>query len=386
MPTENQPLNEVDLERWDAAPFLEKVTHIVPNIIYVFNQKTQSNEYTNRGLGESMGYTAEEVADMGANLMPTVCHPDDFPKILKHFERLRNLNDGEVCQFEYRVKHKDGGWRWLLSYDTVFDRDENGAVLRHIGVAADFTKQKEAEFAAQSANTRLKSINEELSELAYVASHDMKSPISNIMGLATHLSTMPQIKDSEASSFIELILQSCTQAIEKLEDVVRVAQSRNLQQTARHRELDLLQIVNKVILTLQTDIKLHEATVEVDVSKAPKICFSALQIESILENLINNALKYRKPDTRPHVTITSQIDEERCVQLIVKDNGIGIDTQRDGLRIFGLFKRLNQSQPGSGIGLYLVKQMIQRAGGSIKVDGAPGKGASFMLTFPKLNG
>ena len=133
-----------------AAPFLEKMLRVLPGIVYVFNQTTQSNEYANRSLGDVLGYGPAEVQEMGSALFPTLCHPDDLPKIGAHFQAIQSMGDDEVLSVEYRMRHKDGEWRWLLSHDAVYERDETGALLRHIGKATDITdlKRQEAVFAA----------------------------------------------------------------------------------------------------------------------------------------------------------------------------------------------------------------------------------------------
>lgn len=129
----------------DVAPFLEKVLGIVPGIIYIFNQETQSNEYSNRSLGELLGYEVSEIQDMGEDILPRLCFPDDLPRIAEHFLEIQNMQDGEIKAVEYRMQHKQGNWVWLQSYDTVFQRDDDGVVIKHIGVATDITVQKHAE-------------------------------------------------------------------------------------------------------------------------------------------------------------------------------------------------------------------------------------------------
>lgn len=133
---------------FDQKQLLEKITELVPSIIYVFNQQNQSNEYTNEALGRMLGYSAQEVQELGDALLPTLCAPEDLLKIASHFEYLKSAQDGEITALEYRVRRKSGDWAWLLSHDTVFERAEDGSVLRHIGVAADITAQKTAEAAA----------------------------------------------------------------------------------------------------------------------------------------------------------------------------------------------------------------------------------------------
>lgn len=363
------------LENWDARPFLEKVAAIVPSIIYVYNQQTQSNEYINRSLGEPLGYEAAEVQAMGSEVMARLCHPEDLPRIFTYFDRLRDMKDGEISMIEYRMQRKGGGWAWLLSHDTVFDRDDDGAVLRHVGVAADITTQKEAEAALQR-------VNEELSDLAYVITHDMKSPINNIMGLCSLLEGMPEVcraGGGEGRDLIEMIGRSCRQAADKIEEFFNVIQVSRLEPESV--EIDLAQAVGQVRDKFAAIIQEHDAVLVEDFGDAPDIRFTKIQLQSVLENVIGNALKHRSPERAPRIVLRSSRLPSGMTRVTVQDNGVGIDTQRDGKRVFKLFQRVNLQVPGSGVGLYLVHQMMTRSGGSVEIYGDPGQGATVELCF-----
>ncbi len=365
------------LKQWDARPFLEKVAAVVPSVIYVYNQKTQSNEYSNRGMGMSLGYTPDEVQAMGAEVIPRLCHPEDLPKIFAHFEEIREMKDGEVSMLEYRMRRKGGGWAWLLSHDTIFERDQSGAVVRHVGVASDITAQKEAEAA-------LERVNEELAELAYVVTHDMKSPINNIMSLCSLLEDMPEVceaGDGEAAELISMIGHSCRQAANKIEDFFNVIQVSRLE--SELVEIELAQVVDQVREKFAASIQHSDAVIVADFEQAPEVRFNKIQLQSIFDNVIGNALKHRSPERPPYVSLRSSMPPNGMIRVTVQDNGVGIDTQRDGERIFKLFQRVNLKVPGSGVGLYLVHQMMTRAGGSVEIHGEPGKGSTVELNFRK---
>ncbi|MEJ6391439.1 hybrid sensor histidine kinase/response regulator [Gymnodinialimonas ulvae] len=148
----------MSISKGEAEEVLSKITDVVPGIIYVFNQKTQSNEYSNAVLGEVLGYSGAELGAMGQAFFPRVCHPDDLPEIAKYFAAIQELDDGDVVSIEYRMRHKAGHWVWLLSNDTVFDRDTDGEVWRHIGVATDISAQKRSEAAIAAARDELETI------------------------------------------------------------------------------------------------------------------------------------------------------------------------------------------------------------------------------------
>ncbi|MFN3197230.1 MAG: sensor histidine kinase [Bradymonadia bacterium] len=397
-----------DQLRWDAGEFLTKVVDIVPNLIYVFNQKTQSNEYTNRGLGEAMGYTSEELVAMGSDFVTTVFHPDDLPAVFANMAKIREMPDGELSHIEYRVKHRNGRWVWLLSIDTVFERDADGSVISHIGVATDITLQKEAEARLQAINEELEQKvaertaelralneelearvvartaelqrnNEELEELAYVATHDLKAPLNNINSLLGILEEDGMVEDAEGQSIIKMMHTACETGQSKINALVQVAQARGegLPETTE-LTFDAALAAARDILGQQ--ITERHAEISADFSEAPTVKYSSVHLQSLFENLLSNAIKYTAPAETPQISIRSwRVDGQ--VKLSVADKGIGIDLDRDQSKIFGLFKRAHKNIPGSGIGLYMVRQSLSRLGGGIEVESAPGEGARFTITF-----
>ena len=140
----------------DSLAFLAQVVALVPGIIYVFNHDTMSNEYANRSIAEMLGYSPQEIIDMGDNLLPTIIHDDDFDLIAGHVADLQDLADHEQAVWEYRAIARDGHQVWLRSIETVFTRAADGGVLRHIGIAFDITAEKNAEAQLRAANVALK--------------------------------------------------------------------------------------------------------------------------------------------------------------------------------------------------------------------------------------
>ena len=141
----------------DAKRMLEKMMRVMPGVIYIFNLKTMSNEYANKEIGTVLGYSTEEIQQLGANLIPQKAHPEDLPQIMEHFEKnIKSMKDGEVRRLEYRMQHKDGTYRWLLSLDTVFERNEKNEVIKHLGFAFDInemvTTQERLEFVIKNIN------------------------------------------------------------------------------------------------------------------------------------------------------------------------------------------------------------------------------------------
>ena len=347
---------------WEQQALLSKVLATAPSIIYIYNRVTHSNEYVNRSLGQSLGYSAEDVQAMGDALLPTIIHPDDLPKVEPHFEVLSTLPDGEVAQLEYRVRHKDGDWVWLLAHETVFQRDEAGDVIRHLGVATDITVQKNAEQLAREERRIADAAGEELRNFAYSMSHDMKAPTNTLRLLLAELKEQHVTSmDQDANDLMDLSLKSVNRLQTLVEDVLTY--TRVIIQNIKTETVDLKKVVDGLLIDLKADIEKADAKVVVE--RLPIVRGSEVQLRILLLNLIGNALKYRKTDVKPVVIIRSSQHDEGMVYVHVIDNGIGI-APRYHEKIFTVFQRLhgNDEYPGTGLGLAICKRIVLNLGGS----------------------
>ncbi len=129
------------LDGWEPEHLLDKVLGSVPHVVYVFNHEIGANELVNGAIADLTGYDPQEIADMGDQLMTQIIMPEDMPRIAKHFDRMKTLNEGEVATLSYRLVRKDGGLSTVQSHDVVFDRAPDRSVRRHLGIATDISPQ-----------------------------------------------------------------------------------------------------------------------------------------------------------------------------------------------------------------------------------------------------
>ncbi|MEG4961080.1 MULTISPECIES: PAS domain S-box protein [unclassified Microcoleus] len=127
--------------------FVERIANTSPNLIYVYDETEQRNVYSNREITDTLGYTAEEVQKMGSSLLPTIIHPEDLAKFPEYWQQLENAPDGEVVEYEYRVRDRQNCWHWLVSRNIVFSRTDEGKIQQRLGAATDITERKIAEQA-----------------------------------------------------------------------------------------------------------------------------------------------------------------------------------------------------------------------------------------------
>ena len=131
----------------ESQRFVERIANTSPNLLYVYDESEQRNVYSNREITDTLGYTRAEVENMGSNLLPTIIHPDDLAKFPEYFQQLENAADGEVVEYEYRVRDPQNCWHWLVSRNIVFSRTEEGKIKQRLGAATDITERKIAEQA-----------------------------------------------------------------------------------------------------------------------------------------------------------------------------------------------------------------------------------------------
>ncbi|MBE9241668.1 PAS domain S-box protein [Synechocystis salina LEGE 00031] len=161
-------LKETQLALKQSQKFIESIAEATPSLLYIYDHVKQSNAYSNRSVGEFLGYSPEEIRAMGASLFANICHPEDLPRILAAIENCQKLRDGEILEIEYRVRDARQRWRWLLSRDLVFTRTETGELWQTLGTAQDITQRKEAEIELQKIKTFLASIVENIPDMVFV--------------------------------------------------------------------------------------------------------------------------------------------------------------------------------------------------------------------------
>lgn len=364
---------------------LAHILQLAPNLIYVYDHAAQSNVYSNRELADTLGYSGDEVRGMGDQLMPTIIHPDDLDKVFAHFAHIRSLTDGVTATLDYRVKHKAGHWVWLLSHDCVFQRDISGAVRRHIGVASDITKQKDAQARAIAAEKKASAINEELREFAYAMSHDMKAP-SNTMEMILSEMEM-ELQPAKGSDIDDLmgLAQTTIARMQLLVDEV-LDYTRFVGQDVPFEDVDLNQTLRCVLSVMRADIVSANATVRVD--PLPIVRGARSQLHSYFQNMIQNAVKFSQNADPPQITVrATEVSDDSRVAIEVQDNGIGIAPEQHD-HVFKMFKRLNPEAhfDGTGLGLATCRRVAINHKSEVTLQSELGAGATFSIELDRACG
>jgi PAS domain S-box-containing protein len=228
-------------------------------------------------------------------------------------------------------------------------------------------------------NNSLKRANADLDTFVYTASHDLKAPIANIEGLVKVLEKRLGPVAKEHDKIFNMLHLS----IDKFQNTIRdLSEVTQLQRSTLEEEVEVYipEVITEVQILLKELIESSDSEIEVNCS-CKVLYFSRSNFRSIVYNLLNNAIKYQSPDRKPRVKIESYYEDGNCV-LSVQDNGLGIvKAQKE--KIFSIFKRLHDHVEGSGLGLFIVKRIVDNSGGRIEVESEPGAGSTFKVYLPQ---
>lgn len=342
-----------------------------------WNIQTGSIEYNERWAG-ILGYGLEEISPVSSETWTRFAHPDDLRRsnelLEEHFRR-----ETDAYECEIRLRHRDGRWIWVLDRGKVVEWSGEEKPLRMSGTHTDITRRKESEAKLNEMVAALKRSNEELEQFAYVSSHDLQEPLRMV---TNYLQLLDQkyrdTLDADAHDYIDFAVDGAKRMSQLIKDLL--AYSRVATQENPLVPVDVNAIVARAVDNLRAAV--DEAEGRIEIADLPTVLADEVQILSLFQNLIGNAVKYKAPDRLPEVVIGADRSEGNWV-FSIRDNGIGIDAIYQD-RIFVIFQRLHQRHEyeGTGIGLAVCKRIVERHGGRIWLESEPGKGSTFFFTLP----
>lgn len=383
-------LREAEERLIESQRLVQGIAGAIPDLLYVNDLIEKRNVYVNRELAAILGYTPEEVRAFGDDVMGTLLHPDDRDLVRSISTRLRSAADGEIIETQYRVRHRDGEWRWFASRDTLFTRTPDGTPALSLGTAQDITRRKQAEEEIRKLNedlerrvarrtAELEMTNKELEAFSYSVSHDLRAPLRAIDGYAHILQEDHGASlNNEAARILGAISRNSRQMGELVDDLLSF--SRLNRKPVESSRIDMDHLVRTVVAEATNNLAppLPHITVE----PLPPAEGDASMVRQVWTNLISNAIKFSRRSTPAVIVVRGRIESERHVYS-VSDNGIGID-MKYAHKLFGVFERLHPQDEfeGTGVGLAIVQRIVERHGGSVWADGDVGTGATFSFTLP----
>lgn len=315
-------------------------------------------------------------------------HPDDYRE-MHMVARDAFLQDAPFYRNEFRCTDKHGVEHWMQEFITIHKAAEN---RWHIfGINTEITDLKKSETALRSSEGKLRQFtaqlersNRELQDFAYVASHDLQEPLRKIVVFGDRLKEKcSDALNEEARDYLDRMQKAAARMQTLINDLLTF--SRVTSKARPFALVNLDKVAHEVISDLEA--RIEQVNGRVEIGALPVIDAEELQMRQVLQNLIGNALKFRRPEATPVVSvagrkISDESGREMC-ELTVRDNGIGFDEKYLD-RIFNVFQRLHSRAEfeGNGMGLAIVKKIALYHGGDVTAASQPGAGTTFILTLP----
>ena len=339
-----------------------------PNPMWVFDKKTLAFLAVNQAAIAQYGYSKEEFLQM------TILdiRPEEDRKMAR-----KNLQDAPVDYYStgmWRHYRKDKSLIYvkISSHSMLFNGHQAEIIL-----ATDLTKQVKFEKERDQLLNNLLQQNHQLEEFAYIASHQLRAPVANILGLTT---IFDMVKEEEVAGIIQRMKDSAERLDETIKKVAFLLEKRK-EVYESLEDVDLELILRKALEGMDPQIKSANATIEHDFSALPHFYSIRTYIQDILNNLISNALKYRQPGVPSRISIHSYQRDNRAY-LSIKDNGLGLDLKNHAANLGKPFTRFHFHVPGSGIGLSLVKTQLDILQGTIYFHSSPNDGMHVEISLP----
>lgn len=304
-------------------------------------------------------------------------HPDDSERSQQHLKAMAHSQ--AVNTFENRLTAKDGSFRWLL---WALAPDPVAKVV--YASAIDISERKRSEENILDSKSNLEGVtlqlqeqNRKLDEFAHIISHNLRAPVSNIQALINLLDDRSEITDYKLIfDKLKNVAKNLSETMNELMDTLKAKTQPEVELT----EVRFKEVLDKVVQSLEGELIVAQASVTFDFNQVPVVRYSKPYLESIFQNLLTNAVKYKSPHRKPCVHFHSSLTDNH-LELRVTDNGQGIDMEKFGDKLFGLHKTFHDHHEARGVGLFLVKTQIEALGGTIKVTSEVDKGTTFVIRF-----
>lgn len=337
--------------------------------------------YVNKKFCDISQYSREELIGKTHQIINSHYHPKEF-----FVEMWNTISQGTVWEGEVRNRAKDGSLYWVNTTIVPF-LDADGKPEQYVAVRYEITKSKQFEEQLKIYAKKLEVSNKELQDFASVAAHDLQEPLRKIQSFSDRLVTKAKEQlTAETFDYVDRIQNSAHRMQVLIDDLLTY--SRVTTKNSPFSVINLNDIVAHVVSDLE--VRIEQSHGKVVWQNLPSLEADPTQMRQLFQNLISNALKFKKSDLHPLVTVSAKIFDNSplgrpgpACQITIQDNGIGFDEKYLD-RIFTIFQRLHgrHEYEGTGIGLAVCRKIVDRHGGFITAASLPDQGATFIVTLP----
>jgi len=352
---------------------LTKLSEQIPGVIYQFQFFPDGRScfpFASSGAIDLFGITPEEMKLDSESVFKRI-HQDDFPAFYRSV--ITSFNSLTRWEHEFRLAIPGKPVKWLQGSSRP-ELQPDKSVIWH-GYVTDITEKKLREQELQNAFDLVTEQNNRLINFAYIISHNLRTHSGNFEILVKLLQEAESREEELLLlSHLEKVSDQLSETIMHLNEVVSIQTSISLERT----KLNLFTYVEKAISQLKNNSSYRAALIVNKVAQGLEIKYNPAYIESILFNFLSNGIKYGDPDKQTIVVVSSYAEGGQQV-LEIKDNGLGIDLEKNADQLFGMYKTFHEHSDGKGIGLFITKSQVEAMGGKIEVSSEVGQGTTFKI-------
>lgn len=352
-----------------------------PMGITIYNPGKKGSMDINSRYAEIVGRTVEEIDQLGWEIYT---HPDDLQADL---EQMAKIKTGEIKGYtlEKRYIRPNGDIVWVNMTITSFKTHKNNVSNSvYMCMIEDISERKLLEEQQLKANIMLKknarvlsNQNEQLNDFCDIVSHNLRAPLASISMMTDYIEKCDNEEErKEMIREIKPVIRNLNEIFNELVESLQVEQ--DLHVKMEHNNLQ--DFMDKILKRFELEIKINEAQIQFDIDSTPTLHFPPIYLDSILTNLLSNALKYKSPDRKPLIRITTKKEGDN-VYLSFSDNGLGLDTEKHKNNLFKIRKVFHDHPDAKGFGLFITKKQMEVMGGRLDIESIINQGTTFHLEF-----
>jgi PAS domain S-box-containing protein len=305
-----------------------------------------------------------------------IIHPDDLDRYYKalddHFE-----NKTPFYENFHRVLISSNKYKWILNRGKVIERDARGKALKVLGTHTDVSSQKEKELELMKKMEFYGEKNNRLLNFSHIVTHNLNSHAGNFKLLLDMIDLEENFAEKrETMKYLRTVSNDLSKTIEDLSQIVNIENNGHI----TIEPLNLNDYLSRVLNIVSAYHHKNNATIINNIPTNATINFNPAYLESVLQNLCSNAIKYANPNEFLIIEFNFFLEKGKKV-LTIKDNGLGIDLKKYGHLLFGMYKTFHKHEQANGIGLYITKNQIESMNGTVTVESHVGKGTTFKIIF-----
>lgn len=344
-----------------------------------WNVKTGEVLYNKKKI-EALGYKEGEINPKVYDFT-AMLHPDDYEATMNNMrEHLSGIRP--AYEVEYRIRTKDGNYKWFYDRGNIVERDTEGKPARLIGIVFDITERKEKENTLREANEKLKELNSVKDKFFSIIAHDLRNPFNSLFATTEYLyKNIDNLETNNIKDYIKDLSNSSKQLLSLMENLLLWARAQTGKISFEPSNFDLYEVAFNALYINKPIASAKGISIENNIQPDTIVTGDMNMLNTVFRNIISNAVKFSNANTTIYINC-KQLDDS--IEVEVKDSGIGISSERIE-KLFSVEHIYStggtDNESGTGLGLVLCKEFIEKHKGKIWVVSEPGKGSSFFFTI-----